>query len=64
MITIKFVARSFLYNQVNYGWTLKDVGAGLITPEHFKSIIKNKSRTSAGVTAPSKGLILVKINYK
>ena len=44
--------------------TLKDVGAGLITPEHFKSIIKNKSRTSAGVTAPSKGLILVKINYK
>ena len=43
--------------------TLKDVGTGLITPQRFKEIIKERKRSSAGITAPSKGLTLMKIFY-
>ena len=64
IITITFIARSFLYKQVRImTGTLKDVGTGLIKPQSLKKIIKDKSRKSAGITAPSKGLTLVKIKY-
>ena len=43
--------------------TLKDVGTGLITPHRFRKIIEERDRTSAGITAPSKGLTLMKIYY-
>lgn len=64
IIIITFIARSFLYKQVRImTGTLKDVGTGLIKPQSLKKIIKDKSRKSAGITAPSKGLTLVKIKY-
>ena len=64
IIIITFVARSFLYNQVRImSGTLKDVGTGLISPQRFKKIIQEKNRTCAGVTAPAKGLTLMKICY-
>jgi tRNA pseudouridine38-40 synthase len=43
--------------------TLVDVGLGKITPLDFKSILDSRDRSRAGVTAPARGLILVKVNY-
>ena len=43
--------------------TLKDVGTGLLTPETFRKILKNKKRSLAGITAPAKGLTLKKVSY-
>ena len=64
IITLTFTARSFLYNQVRImTGTLKDVGSGLINPEALKKILKKKKRASSGITAPSKGLTLYKVDY-
>ena len=64
IITLKFTARSFLYNQVRImTGTLKDVGSGLIKPIALKKILQKKKRSSSGVTAPSKGLTLYKVYY-
>ena len=64
IIKINFFARSFLYNQVRImTGTLKDVGSGLITHQKFKKILLEKNRASAGITAPAKGLTLMKICY-
>ncbi len=64
IITITFIARSFLYNQVRImTGTLKDVGSGVITHQKFKKILSDKNRASAGTTAPAKGLTLMKIFY-
>ena len=42
-ITLTFIARSFLYNQVRImTGTLKDVGSGLIAPVQLKEIIRKK----------------------
>jgi tRNA pseudouridine38-40 synthase len=43
--------------------TLVDVGLGKITPADFKNILDSRDRSQAGVTAPARGLILVKVNY-
>ena len=43
--------------------TLKDVGSGLITHQNFKKILLEKNRESAGITAPAKGLTLMKVCY-
>ena len=43
--------------------TLVDVGLGKITPADFKHILDSRDRSRAGVTAPARGLILVKVNY-
>ena len=65
VIKISYFAKSFLYNQVRImTGTLKDVGVGKIEPQEIKNILKKKNRSKAGVTAPSKGLKLVKIYYK
>ena len=64
IVTITFIARSFLYNQVRImTGTLKDVGSGLITHQKFKKILAEKNRSIAGITAPAKGLTLTKICY-
>jgi tRNA pseudouridine38-40 synthase len=44
--------------------TLVDVGLDKITPADFKNILDSGDRSRAGVTAPARGLILVKVNYK
>ena len=65
IISISFIARSFLYNQVRIMvGTLKDAGTGLIKPEELKNIIISKNRSKAGTTAPAKGLTLCKVSYK
>jgi tRNA pseudouridine38-40 synthase len=43
--------------------TLVEVGKKKMTLDEFKSIIKEKNRSSAGTSAPAKGLYLVKIEY-
>ena len=43
--------------------TLVDVGLGKITPADFKHTLDSSDRSRAGVTAPARGLILVKVNY-
>ena len=64
IVTTTFIARSFLYNQVRImTGTLKDVGSGLITHQKFKKILLEKNRACAGITAPAKGLTLIKICY-
>lgn len=64
IIIITFTARSFLYNQVRIMvGTLKDIGAGLIAHQNLKKIIRDKNRASAGVTAPAKGLTLLRVFY-
>ena len=64
IVSITFIARSFLYNQVRImTGTLKDVGSGLITHQKFKKILLKKSRACSGSTAPAKGLTLIKVCY-
>lgn len=43
--------------------TMVDVGLGKITPADFKNILDSRDRSQAGVTAPARGLILIKVNY-
>ena len=57
-------ADRFLRNMVRaIVGTLVDVGKGKITIQEFKDIIRKMDRGSAGVSAPAKGLYLVKIEY-
>jgi tRNA pseudouridine38-40 synthase len=42
---------------------MTEVGRGRITPEEFEKIIASKNRSSAGMSAPAKGLFLVSIEY-
>lgn len=57
-------ARSFLYHQVrNMVGTLKSVGDGKLEPRDIKTILEQKNRASAGVTAPACGLYLNKVMY-
>lgn len=64
LIEIYIEADGFLYNMVrNITGTLIDVGRGKITPESVKEILTKRHRSSAGQTAPAKGLCLVKVFY-
>lgn len=64
MITITINGNGFLYNMVRIiTGTLIEVGRGKTSPENITSIIESLDRNEAGVTAPAKGLTLVKINY-
>ena len=57
-------AKSFLYHQVrNMVGTLKMVGDGHLKPDDVKTILENKLRKEAGVTAPACGLYLNKVVY-
>lgn len=65
MITITINGDGFLYNMVRIiAGTLIEVGRGKLDPEDILMIIESLDRSKAGVTAPAKGLTLVKINYK
>jgi tRNA pseudouridine38-40 synthase len=39
------------------------VGLGKITAAELKKILDSKDRSQAGITAPARGLTLVKVNY-
>jgi tRNA pseudouridine38-40 synthase len=43
--------------------TLVDVGRGYFSPSDFVEILDAEDRKKAGLTAPAKGLYLVKVNY-
>ncbi|MBU1006501.1 MAG: tRNA pseudouridine(38-40) synthase TruA [Candidatus Omnitrophica bacterium] len=64
VIEIYVQADGFLYNMVrNIAGTLIDVGRGRTKPEEIAEILSKKDRTTAGQTAPAKGLCLVKVSY-
>ncbi len=65
VIDIYIQGDGFLYNMVrNIAGTLVDAGRGRIAPEEVKKILSKRHRSSAGHTAPAKGLCLLKVIYK
>ena len=57
-------ANRFLRNMVRaIVGTLVDVGKGKMTIQEFKDVITKLDRSSAGVSAPAKGLYLVNVEY-
>jgi len=64
LIEIYIQADGFLYNMVrNIAGTLIEAGRGRLKPEDVKEILRKKHRSSAGQTAPAKGLCLEEIIY-
>lgn len=64
MITIRINGNGFLYNMVRIiTGTLIEIGTGKREPDDMLDIIRSLDRNKAGVTAPAKGLTLMKINY-
>ena len=60
---INVSAKSFLHSQVRIMvGTLFEFGKGKIT-KSIKSIIADKKRSQAGITAPACGLYLIKVGY-
>nr|CAH7725133.1 unnamed protein product [Callosobruchus chinensis] len=63
-IYIKISAISFLHNQVRIiVGTLVEFGKNRTNPQEMLNILSQCKRNAAGVTAPSHGLYLVKIDY-
>lgn len=57
-------ANRFLRNMVRaIVGTMVDVGSGKIKPEDVRNVIENKSRSSAGTSAPAHALYLVDVGY-
>ena len=64
LIRIFIKANAYLHRMVrNIVGTLVDVGTGKRTPPGVFEILKSKDRTLAGVTAPARGLFLLKVHY-
>ena len=64
IIEIYIQADGFLYNMArNIVGTLIEVGRGRFKPEQVKEILAKRHRSSAGQTAPAKGLCLEKVFY-
>ena len=62
-IIVTISAKSFLHSQIRIMvGTLVEIGKGKIK-KSIKDIIKNKSRSEAGITAPACGLYLIKVEY-
>ncbi|MGB2697360.1 MAG: tRNA pseudouridine(38-40) synthase TruA [Candidatus Zixiibacteriota bacterium] len=63
-LVFEIEADRFLHSMVrSLVGTLVDVGRGYFSPSDFTDIIHAKDRKKAGLTAPAKGLYLVKVNY-
>lgn len=63
-LTIRVVGNNFLYKMVrNIVGTLVYVGLGKIAPEEIESILSQKLRKHAGVSAPAHGLVLNQVYY-
>ncbi len=64
LLIIEIEANAFLHHMVrNIVGTLLQVGTGRQKPEWVAEVLGAKKRSRAGVTAPSNGLYLVKVNY-
>jgi tRNA pseudouridine38-40 synthase len=65
ILLFEIEAEGFLRYMVrNIVGTLVDVGLGKIAAADFKKILDSRDRAQAGMTAPAKGLTLVKVNYR
>ena len=63
-ISFTFHGNGFLRNMVRIlTGTLVGVGLGEIEPERVKVILEAQNRETAGVTAPAKGLCLMRVDY-
>lgn len=63
-LQITYTGEGFLYNMVRIiTGTLIEVGQGKRSPKEMKEILEGKNRSLAGVTAPARGLCLVKVLY-
>jgi len=57
-------ANRFLRNMVrSIVGSMVDIGKGKLSLEDFKAVIEAKDRSQGGISAPAKGLFLVKIEY-
>ena len=64
LIKISVQGMSFLRYMVrNIVGTLVETGHGRFKPHDIKTILQQKNRNSAGITAPASGLFLEKIEY-
>ncbi len=63
-LVIDIEGDGFLYNMVrNIVGTLVEVGRGYFPPGSMRKILENRDRTTAGLTAPAKGLFLEEVKY-
>ena len=63
-LRIVMEADGFLRHMVrNIAGTVVEAGLGKITPRGFQEIMEAKDRRLAGLTAPARGLFLVKVSY-
>lgn len=64
LIYVDIEADGFLYNMVRaIAGTLIEIGRGRFPRHRLKSILFSKNRNLAGITAPAKGLCLLKVKY-
>lgn len=64
IIRIKFNGNGFLLNMVRIlSGTLIEVGQGKLSVADVEKILEAKTRSEAGVKAPSKGLCMVEVQY-
>jgi tRNA pseudouridine38-40 synthase len=64
MLVFTIRADRFLRNMVRaIVGTMVDAGRGKISPSMFAGIIASRNRSSAGISAPAKGLFLTDIEY-
>ena len=61
----RFTGNGFLQNMVRIlTGTLVECGQGKREPEQMREILEAKDRSAAGMTAPAKGLSLVRVDYQ
>lgn len=64
LLMYRVSGNGFLHHMVrNLVGTLLDVGRGQIPPEQITTILQHRSRTTAGPTAPARGLFLDSVKY-
>jgi tRNA pseudouridine38-40 synthase len=64
LLEYNICANGFLHHMVrNLVGTFLEIGKGNLTPENFHSVLEAKNRSTAGPTAPAKGLFLVSVHY-
>ena len=62
---LRFTGNGFLQNMVRIlTGTLVECGQGKREPEQMREILEAKDRSAAGMTAPAKGLSLVRVDYQ
>lgn len=63
-VILRFSGNGFLYNMVRIlTGTLVEIGTGTRGISTIEEILKRKERVLAGMTAPAKGLTLVRVKY-